>query len=118
MDEAFPPIAGELRFFGGFMPWVVPRHPLSRAIDNDRLAGYRDNAEADVPATPTFRYWPATADDHHLQQDGALAAHARAASRLAGDAADHVHLLRALEVQAPAAGRFLRRSSTRSAART
>ena len=39
--------------------------------------------------------------DHHLQQDGALAAHARAASRLADDAADHGHLLRALEFKHP-----------------
>jgi aminopeptidase N len=30
-------------------------------VDNDRMTGYRDNAEADVQATPTFHYWPGTA---------------------------------------------------------
>ena len=33
----------------------------SRAIDNDRLAGYRLNSEADAQWTPTLRYWPSTA---------------------------------------------------------
>jgi hypothetical protein len=60
MEEAFPDNRWELRFFGGHVPWSFPELPFTR-IDNDRIAGYRDNAEADVPATSTFRYWPSTA---------------------------------------------------------
>ena len=50
-----------LRFFGGFIPWVIDDIRLSRATDGNRLSGYRENAEADAQATPTFRYWPGTA---------------------------------------------------------
>ena len=50
-----------LRFFGGFVPWVIDDITLARATDGNRLAGYRDNAEADDPSVPTFRYWPSTA---------------------------------------------------------
>jgi hypothetical protein len=60
MEEAFPDNRWELRYFGGLVPWSFPTVPFSR-LDNDRMAGYRDNAEADVPATPSFRYWPSTA---------------------------------------------------------
>jgi hypothetical protein len=60
LAEAFPDNRWELRYFGGLVPWSFPEIPYTR-IDNDRMAGYRDNAEADVPATPTFRYWPSTA---------------------------------------------------------
>jgi aminopeptidase N len=49
------------RFFGGFIPWPIRDIHLSRATDGNRLPGYRGNAEADAPSTPTFRYWPATA---------------------------------------------------------
>jgi hypothetical protein len=59
LDEAFPDNRWELRYFGGHVPWSFPDVRFSR-LDNDRIAGYRDNAEADVPATPTFRYWPGT----------------------------------------------------------
>jgi len=50
-----------LRFFGGFVPWVIDDVQLVRATDLNRLTGYRDNAEADIQATPTFTYWPGTA---------------------------------------------------------
>jgi hypothetical protein len=59
LAEAFPDNRWELRYFGGHVSWSFPDVPFSR-LDNDRIAGYRDNAEADVPATPTFRYWPGT----------------------------------------------------------
>jgi hypothetical protein len=59
LDEAFPDNRWELRYFGGLVPWSFPDVPYTR-IDNDRMDGYRDNAEAEVPATPSFRYWPAT----------------------------------------------------------
>ena len=59
MDEVFTPNDVEQRYFGGFVPWVMKGLPISR-LDGDRLAGYRDNAEADAQATPTWRYWPGT----------------------------------------------------------
>ena len=57
---AFPNRLG-LRFFGGFVPWVIDDIQMVRATDLNRLTGYRDNAEAEIPSTPTFRYWPSTA---------------------------------------------------------
>ena len=54
MDEARMPDRLALRFFGGFVPWVIDDIRLSRATDGNRLSGYRDNAEADAQATPTF----------------------------------------------------------------
>ena len=48
------------RFFRGFVPWVYRDIPLTRAIDGNRLDGYRAAAESDAPATPSFRYLPAT----------------------------------------------------------
>ena len=43
--------------------WCRGRSATSRSRGSTTIgiAGYRDNAEADVPATPTFRYWPTTA---------------------------------------------------------
>ena len=60
IDEAFTPNYLAQRYFGGFIPWVFRDIPTSR-VDNDRLAGYRENPEADVPSTATFRYFPRTA---------------------------------------------------------
>ncbi len=57
---AFPNYVG-LRFFGGFVPWVIDDIQMVRATDLNRLTGYRDNAEADTPSNPTYRYWPSTA---------------------------------------------------------
>jgi hypothetical protein len=59
--EVGQPDALAVRYFGGFIPWVIRDIRLSRATDGNRLGGYRSNAEADVPADPTFRYWPGTA---------------------------------------------------------
>jgi hypothetical protein len=61
MEAAAIPNYVGLRFFGGFVPWVIDDIPMVRATDLNRLTGYRDNAEADVPASPTYRYWPSTA---------------------------------------------------------
>jgi aminopeptidase N len=60
MAEAMAPNFQAVRYFDGFVPWVIRDIPLTR-IDNDRLAGYRASAEADAQSTPTFRYWPGTA---------------------------------------------------------
>jgi len=57
---AFPNDLG-LRFFGGFVPWVIDDIRMVRATDLNRLTGYRDNAETDIQSTPTYRYWPSTA---------------------------------------------------------
>jgi hypothetical protein len=50
-----------IRFFGGFLPWVIDDIALRRETNGNRLPTYRLAAEADAPATATFRYWPASA---------------------------------------------------------
>jgi hypothetical protein len=60
LDEVFTPNYIEQRFFGGFIPWPIAGVTFGR-LDNDRITGYRDNAEADAQSTPTWRYWPSTA---------------------------------------------------------
>jgi hypothetical protein len=49
------------RFFGGFIPWVIGDIALKRETAGNRLPTYRLAAEGDDQATPTFKYWPATA---------------------------------------------------------
>ena len=61
LEEIDQPNHLALRFFGGFIPWVMRDITLSRATDGNRLPGYRTAAEGDLPADPTFRYWPGTA---------------------------------------------------------
>jgi aminopeptidase N len=61
LEDRFAPNFVERRFFGGFVPWVFRDLALRRETDLNRLPGYRDNAEADVQSTPTWRYWPTTA---------------------------------------------------------
>jgi hypothetical protein len=48
-----------LRFFGRFVPWVLRDIPLDR-VEDSGLANYRRAAESDAPATPSWRYDPAT----------------------------------------------------------
>jgi hypothetical protein len=60
LEESFNPNRVESRYFGSFLPWSFRDLPVSR-VDNDRLAAFRLNSEADAPWTPTFQYWPATA---------------------------------------------------------
>ncbi len=60
-NEAGFPNHLSTRFFGCFIPWVFDDIRASRATDGNRLAGYRNNAEADTPSTPTYQYWPGTA---------------------------------------------------------
>lgn len=61
LAESFNPNHVELRFFGGFLPWSLGDVPVDR-LDNDRLPSYRLSAEADAPWTPTYQYWPSTAN--------------------------------------------------------
>jgi len=48
-----------LRFFGGFVPWVL-RDVLMERTDYDGLESYRAAAESDAQATPSWRYYPST----------------------------------------------------------
>ena len=57
---AFQPNYRVERYFGGFVPWQFRDIALNRATDGNGLNGYRSAAESDVPATPTYRYWPGT----------------------------------------------------------
>jgi hypothetical protein len=56
-SEARMPDGVALRFFGGFVPWVIDGIALSR-FDEAIRYGYRESAEADALATETYRYWP------------------------------------------------------------
>jgi hypothetical protein len=58
--QVYDPNYLALRYFGGFVPWVFSDIPLARETEGNRLAGYRRDAESDVPSTPSFRYFPAT----------------------------------------------------------
>jgi hypothetical protein len=60
MALAFNPNYGSLRFFGGFVPWVLHDIPVTREVDENGLSDIRDGSRLDVPATPSWRYWPAT----------------------------------------------------------
>ena len=57
---AFQPDYYVERFFGGFVPWQFRDIALDRATDGNYLRFYVEAAERDVPATPTWRYWPGT----------------------------------------------------------
>ena len=61
LAESFDPHFRSVRFFGGFVPWVLRDVPWSRTIDGDRVTGYRRDARQDQQSTPSFRYWPGTA---------------------------------------------------------
>jgi hypothetical protein len=60
MAEQFPDGRQVLRFFGGFVPWVVRDVRWDRLTFGDLLDSYRESPTVDVPATPSFRYWPRT----------------------------------------------------------
>ncbi len=60
MYEVYPEQFLALRYFGGFVPWVLRDAEKSRAVHGNGLEGYRRFAESDVPATPTWRYFPGT----------------------------------------------------------
>jgi hypothetical protein len=58
--QVYDPNYLALRYFGGFVPWVLEDVALSRETEGNRLAGYRRDAKSDVPSTPTYRYFPTT----------------------------------------------------------
>ena len=61
LDKTFTPHHRRMRLFGGFVPWVFRDIPWSRAVDGNRLTGYRRDARTDAQVTPTFQRWPGTA---------------------------------------------------------
>ena len=60
MAETFPEGREVLRFFGGFVPWVIDDVRWDRVMFGDLLGMYRSGATVDVPSTPSFQYWPRT----------------------------------------------------------
>src|SRR5262245_16846947 len=58
--QVYEPNFLALRYFGGFVPWVIGDIALTRETDGNRLTGYRHDAESDTPSTPSFRYFPST----------------------------------------------------------
>jgi hypothetical protein len=60
LEESFNPNRVESRYFGSFVPWSFRDLPVTR-LDNDRLAAFRLDSDADAPWSPTFHYWPSTA---------------------------------------------------------
>ncbi len=75
---AFTPNYLVQRFFGGFIPWQFRDIPLSRATDDNYLDSYRRVADRDSNLDAQLRCTGRGHHRHHLQQDGAVAAHARA----------------------------------------
>ncbi len=61
LDASFSPHYQSTRLFGGFIPWVFRDIPWVRALEGNRLGGYRRDARQDPPVTPTYRYWPGSA---------------------------------------------------------
>jgi hypothetical protein len=47
----------------GFFARLVPSITFSRAVFGNRLQRYRPDARSDIPATPTWRYFPGTASN-------------------------------------------------------
>ena len=110
--QVYDPNYLALRYFGGFVPWVFNDIALSardRRQPAGRLSARRQERRAVDAVVPLL---PGDRRQHHLQQDRAVAEHDGAMARLADAAADHGDAFRAVEVQAPEAGRFLRRSPT------
>ena len=58
--QVYDPNFLALRYFGGFVPWVVRDIALSRETEGNRLSGYRRDAKSDVQSTPSYRYFPST----------------------------------------------------------
>ena len=106
--QVYDPNYLALRYFGGFIPWVFHDIALSRETEGNRLAGLPARREERRAVHAVLPLLPGDRRQHHLQQDGAVAEHDGTLARLADDAAHHVHLLRAVAVQASEAGRLLR----------
>jgi len=60
MAEEFPDGREVLRFFGGYVPWVLEDVRWDRLVDGEYMPDYRGTPTVDIQATPSFRYWPKT----------------------------------------------------------
>ena len=60
MAEEFPDGRKVLRFFGGFVPWVLEDVRWDRLVDGEYMPDYRETPTVDIQATQSFRYWPRT----------------------------------------------------------
>ena len=58
--QVYEPNFLALRYFGGFVPWVLEDIALSRATEGNRLTGYRRDARSDAQSTPSYRYFPSS----------------------------------------------------------
>ncbi|MGH9142209.1 MAG: M1 family metallopeptidase [Vicinamibacterales bacterium] len=58
--QVYDPNYLAIRYFGGFVPWVLKDVALGRETEGNRLAGYRRDAKSDAQSTPTYRYFPTT----------------------------------------------------------
>ena len=61
LEQVYEPFYYSHRYFAELIPWVFDDLPLNRATQSNLLSSYRAAASADVPSTPTWRYWPGTA---------------------------------------------------------
>jgi len=61
MEETRRPNLLAVRTFGTFIPYTLGV-PLSREVSGNRMPTYRPDAESDAQTTPTFRYWPRSAN--------------------------------------------------------
>jgi hypothetical protein len=55
---AFSPSYFTARYFGGFIPYAFRDIRLSREIDRNRMGLYRGAPKSDVPAAPSYTYFP------------------------------------------------------------
>src|SRR6185436_5174467 len=51
ISQVYDPNYLALRYFGGFVPWVISGIALGRETEGNRLAGYRRDAKTDTPST-------------------------------------------------------------------
>jgi hypothetical protein len=58
MALAFTPNYQSYRLFGGFVPIVLRDFAVTRDVDENGLASYRQGAKIDAQSTPSWRYWP------------------------------------------------------------
>ena len=60
MAEEFSNGRRVLRFFGGFVPWVLEGMRWDRLTTGELLFVYRSDPTVDIQSTPSYRYWPQT----------------------------------------------------------
>jgi aminopeptidase N len=63
LDETYPHrFVAVDRYFGGLVPWPYKDVEWSRSLDGEGLDAYRRAPNWDIPATPTWKYWPPEAN--------------------------------------------------------